>query len=190
MLLDDRRAKLVVPMCVFALLARVAVAQSVPALAGYHLGDSWSRIGRAMPCQTDSLPPNWKMKVKHCLPSGGSVALWFVKDTLYQINYTVAQSADPVSSGNTLPADLLWSRRWKQWSIARFGEPDSVITEGTNPRRLMQVIARWRKSWGFIQVGIMSASASGEAPWVTIAFCGDRWVKCEASWIGLNGVAK
>lgn len=191
MLLDDRRAKLIVPMCAFALVACVAVAQSAPALAGYHLGDTWSRIGRAMPCQTDSLPPDWKLKVKHCLPSGGTVALWFVRDTLYQINYSpFADSAGPLSSDDTLPTDLLWSRRWKQWSIARFGQPDSVTTFGTNPRRLMHVIARWRKSWGFVQVGIMSASASSEAPWVTIDFCGNRWVKCESSWIGLNCAAK
>jgi hypothetical protein len=191
MLVADHRAKLMVFMCALALLPGGALAQNVPALAGYHLGDRWSRIGRATPCQTDSLPPNWKTKVKHCLPSGGTVALWFLRDTLYEIHYSpFADSAGPRSSDDTLPADLLWSRRWKQWSIARFGKPDSVTTEGTNPSRLMHVIARWRKSWGFIQMGIMSVSASGQAPWVTIAFCGNRWVTCKSSRIGLNGIAK
>lgn len=190
MLLDDRRSKLMVLMCAFALVSRVAVAQSVPALAGYHLGDTWSRIGHPMPCQTDSLPPDWKTKVKHCLPSGGTIALWFVTDTLYEINYSpFADSAGSMSDAR-LPADVLWSRRWKRWSIARFGEPDSVSTEGTNPGRPMEVSARWRKRWGLISVVILSVSASRETPLVTITLCGDRWVTCEPSWIGLNGVAK
>ena len=172
--------------------AEAQTRSTAPSLMGYRLGETWSSIGRAMPCQPDSLPPDWALKVKHCLPSGGTLALWFLKDTLYQINYNpFADSAGPVSSDDTLPADVLWSRRWKQWSIARFGEPDSVVSQGTNPRRLMQVIARWRERWGVIQVGILSASASGQAAWVEVDLCGERArVRCASSWLGLQSVAR
>jgi len=192
MLVDGHLAKRIVPVCTSALVAFTALSadgQTAPPLAGYHLGDTWSRIGRAMPCQPDSLPPDWNVKVKHCWP--GTLALWFLRDTLYQINYTLPDSA--LSPDASLPADALWDRRWKQWSIRRFGEPDSVKVERTDPndpRRLMQVIVRWRKPSVSVQLTIMTVTGSREAPWVHISVCGERWVKCESSWIGLNGVAK
>src|SRR2546427_226655 len=88
-----------------ALFVRDAAAQS-STLEGYRLGQGWSEIGRAIPCQADSLPDKWKVKVKSCWPSGGTVRLWFVRDTLYEVSYVPA-------GGDTLPAEVQWNRHWK-----------------------------------------------------------------------------
>jgi hypothetical protein len=126
MLFDDRCAKtavLIGALALTALAARGAGAQTISALAGYHLGDTWSRIGRAMPCQTDSLAA--RLPLKNC--SGpNDVKLTFVRDTLCYIGQQDVEVATDFD--RSLDAESLWHGRWKQWSLARFGVPDSVTT--------------------------------------------------------------
>src|SRR5690242_8462389 len=157
-----------------ALFARDGAAQS-STLEGYHLGQTWSEIGRAIPCQLDSLPDNWKAKVKSCWPNGDTVRLWFVRDTLYEVSYVPAVD-------DTLPAEVLWNRHWKEWSIARYGAPDSVTTSGTH---LSQVTAFWHKGSTFVQIEILSAPG-GHAGLVHVELCGARTrIACRSSWLGL-----
>src|SRR2546422_9436771 len=114
--------------------AKAQARPTAPSLMGYRLGETWWRIARTLPCEADSLPPNWQVKVKHCLPNAGAVGLWFVRDTLFLISYVPGSDRPvwPVPADDTFPADMLWNRHWKQWSIARFGEPDSVSMDGDN----------------------------------------------------------
>ncbi len=169
---------------------RRAEAQVGPDLMGYRVGDTWSLIGRAMPCRIDSLPAKWTVKVKDCWPSGGIVRLTFVKDTLFLISYIPgADDTLPPTADETLPAEVLWNRRWKQWSIAHFGAPDSVNTSSAG-KATGQVIAYWHKASRFAQVGV--SSVPGQAWFVKIDACGEivAGVRCVSSWLGLYGQAK
>jgi hypothetical protein len=152
-------------------------------LEGYRLGQRWTEIGRAMPCQQDSLPDKWAVKVKSCWPNGDSVRLWFVRDTLSEISYVPAGAA---GLGDTLPAEVQWSRRWKKWSIARFGAPDSVTSSGTHTS---QVTAFWHKGPTLAQVEIISAPG-GHPGFVHVELCGvGAHIRCRSSWFGLQLVA-
>ena len=148
-------------------------------LVGYRLGQTWSDIGRAVPCSTDSLPDAWKVKVTDCWPRGNAVRLTFVRDTLHLISY-VPQDTVP---DDTLAAEDLWNRRWKAWTIARYGEPDSVTTSGTH---LRQITAFWRKTSTSVQLEIISAPG-GHASFVHLELCEEGLgLTCESSWFGLQ----
>ncbi len=162
-------------------------------LQGYHLRQSWAEVGRAIPCRTDSLPDTWRIKVKDCSPSGGDVRLTFIRDTLYLISYVPdADSTRPVTPDDTLPADALWNRRWKAWSIRRFGAPDSVTTSTGNAvgPHVQQVTAFWHKGSTFVQIEIMSVPGRSSG-YVHAELCQELpGLECKSSWFGLQLHAK
>jgi len=168
---------------------RDASAQVGADLMGYRLGETWSGMGRAMPCRVDSLPARATVKVKDCWPGGNTVRLTFLRDTLFLISYIPgADDTLPPTAGEMLPAEALWNRRWKQWSIARFGEPDSVTTHSAGGS--VEVRAYWLRASKFAQLGIVSMQR--QASFIHVDLCGEivAGVKCVSSWLGLRGTPK
>lgn len=183
----NARCKALLVLVLASIIAAAQPPSSLESLAGYRLGETWSSIGRAMPCETDSLAPSWKVKIKRCLPNGSIVGLWFVRDTLYLISYVPhADEIGPVHPVDTLPADLLWSRRWKQWSTARYGTPDSVSMTTGRTIDTRQVTAVWHRGLRFAELQIISYPG-GQQDYVAVSLCDGGFVRCRSTWLRLNG---
>ena len=165
--------------------ASAGFARNVPAqgftLAGYSLGQTWSQVGRTIPCRVDSIPDSWRVKVKDCWPAGNAVRLTFVRDTLRLISYV--PNADDTVPADTMSSEVLWNRYWKQWTVSRYGQPDSVTTSGA---RIVQVTAFWRRASTSVQLEIISVPG-GHASFIHVEICSaGPGLRCESSALGLQ----
>ncbi len=153
------RLAVLAAMLLIGLIRGVPAQQPDSGLWGYRLGQKWSETGRDLPCRTDSL--FYKLRDKTCT-GREDVELIFVGNTLYHIQYFVTDDGPPFFE----PAEDLWLRFWKSWSLARFGLPDSVSKVDSDRRSAVR--AWWSRPSKLILITIWENSSSQRTIYVQL----------------------
>jgi len=168
----------------------------VPSLKGYRLGQRWSEIGRGLPCRTDYSQVSDALRpagvtVRDCT-GHGDVHLTFVADTLFYMEQWLTDQGTLERPHRGWSAETRWDRNWKQWSVERFGLPDSVTTEVDSLGSFRDVVALWSKGSDVVLLKVRTYRWQDDAADVRVHVCrAAKLIRCvlkRTPALGLVGV--